>query len=427
MRLRMRVPLHYLAVLSALLPAVNLAAQSLTLATDATTAPYHALVHLTASPVTGPITFSDNGTPLATVAAGTNRVAVLGVATLAPGLHTLTAGASNPVSVTVTTLPAPFQLTVDNPISFLDNPLNVTISGLPPRATGTFTYTDTGVPLSTEIIYRSYYQATYQALGDSITAGVFLTWPQRYPDIFAAATDFGDYLNYAISGDFACDTIAHRILPNQVGPTQDVSPLYSLMIGTNDMDSNGVPLGEANYGDCHRATLAWLGIPREYKVLPGDPGVTILSGPWALPTLSRPHPPPSTSPKPPSTIHPVSVPPPSPSPPTAAHSTSGTSSAITSPGPSPFRSTAPPPEPPTPPTPSPPLAATTIRIPPASPSSASPSPPGPTPSASMSPPAPSVSSPPPRPLPTVPPARTPPSILPTSPTRIRRWPGPPRP
>ena len=154
---------------------------------------------------------------------------------------------------------------------------------MPPRATGTLTYSDNGTPLVKIPIFRSDYAPVYEALGDSITAGAGLTWPERYPDRFAAANGFEYYLNFGIPGDFACDTLANRILPNQVGATQDVSPLYSLMIGTNDMDNLGVPFGENNFHTCHLAALAWLGVPREYKVLPGDPGAVVLSGAWALP------------------------------------------------------------------------------------------------------------------------------------------------
>ncbi len=276
------------ALLSVVFAACGIArGQSLTLTTDAVTAPYHTVVHLSASAApAATVTFADNGLPIATLPV-TGGVVVLGIATLPPGPHTLTASSaaavSAPVSVSITPLAAPLQLAPDNATLLQHSSLNLTITGLPPRATGTLTYSDNGTPFATSPIFRSDYSAVYQAFGDSITAGANLLWPQRYPDLFAVANSFNNYNNYASSGNFACDTLTTRILPNQVGPTQDISPLYTLMIGTNDVDDLGVPSGENNFITCHRAALAWLGVPREYKVLPGDAGASILFGAWTLP------------------------------------------------------------------------------------------------------------------------------------------------
>ncbi len=289
MCLRTLAAVRALAALAALCIAAGAAgAQAVTLATDAASVPYHTVVHLTASASAGPITFVDNGNPIATLPLGPQGTAVLGTATLAAGTHSLTAtstaGTSTSVQVTVTTLPAPFQLTADNLTVMQHSVVNLAVANLLPRATGTITYADNGASFTTSPIDLPIPQPTYQALGDSITVGLFLAdHLNGYPQLFAAANGFLYYSNLAASGAVACDTFTQGILPYHAGATQDAAPLYSLLIGSNDMDISGVPLGEPNYQACHQADLAWLGIPREYKILAGDPGATILSGPWSLP------------------------------------------------------------------------------------------------------------------------------------------------
>lgn len=266
------------------------ASAQLTLAADASAAPYHTVLHLTATGSTGIIVFYDNLTPFAAAVADPQGIAVLGVATLTPGPHTFFAdsltGTSRPVNVTVAPAPTNFQLNAgESPLVFQQSTLNLAALGLPPKATGTIAWSQDGVLFATSPINRNPPAPAYQALGDSITAGFTLLNPvSRYPDLLAAAWNFGpSSYNIAVSSAVTCDVLTTHILPNHLGPTQDAAPLSSLMIGTNDMDNFGVPRGEPNFSTCHQAALAWLAIPREYKVLPGDPGATILSGPWQLP------------------------------------------------------------------------------------------------------------------------------------------------
>lgn len=282
--------LAVLAVLAALLLSglPDARAQAVALTADATSIPYHTLVHLTATAPAGTVTFADNGTPLLTVPVTAGK-AVLGIATLGAGAHTLTAVAgpatSNAVSVDVTTgLPSAFKLLTDATTVFDHNTLTFTLDHLLPRATGSVTYAHNGVAFATDPISPAVPTPAYQAFGDSIASGYSLAnFTQAYPYLFAAANGFPRLSNFAANGSIACDVLPLAILPHQAGPTQDASPLYTLMIGSNDMLNQGVPLGEPNFTACHRAVLAWLGIPREYKVLPGDPALTVLSGVWALP------------------------------------------------------------------------------------------------------------------------------------------------
>ena len=289
MCLRTCSTLRLFAALSAALLAGAASAQSLTLAADTTSAPWHFVVHLTASAApAGNVTFADKGTPIATIPVSPQGTAVLGIATLAPGTHSLTAASalatSPPVALSITAAPASIQLSADNTILFQGNPINLAVAALPPLATGTITWSDGLTTFSSDTINRSPAQPTYQAFGDSITIGLTLANPANsYPSLFAAANGFTSYQNFADSGAASCDVLAHYILPVAAGPTLDASPLYSLMIGSSDMDNLGVPLGEPNFIACHQAALAWLAIPREYKILPGDPAAAILSGLWSLP------------------------------------------------------------------------------------------------------------------------------------------------
>lgn len=71
-----------------------------------------------------------------------------------------------------------------------------------------------------------------------------------------------------------------EILPNSVATKPATAPLYSLLIGTNDIYLFGTGSHEAAFNNCHQATLAWLGISRTNKVLIGDAAVTTQSGVW---------------------------------------------------------------------------------------------------------------------------------------------------
>ena len=284
MRLR---PLAAAVLLSAL--AAVASAQSLTLSADAISAPYHTVIHFTAAATaaTAAITFADNGIPILSLPANAQGTAVLGIATLTPGPHTLTAAtgsqSSNPVTLTVTPLPATVQLTSDSPTYLDQSTIRLNLAGLPPQATGTVTYSDNATPFAATTL-NPVPSATYQAFGDSITSGYTLAQSSdRYADLFAVANQFPAYPNYAQPSAIACDVLAYYILPNQLGPTEDAAPLTSVMIGSTDVDRFGVPAGEPNFTSCHLAALAWLSIPREYKIFPGDSAVTLLSGAWQLP------------------------------------------------------------------------------------------------------------------------------------------------
>ena len=270
-------------LVAVLLAATHASAQTLT--TDASSAPYHSVVHLIASaPAGASVTFRNGSAPLATIPSGPNGLAVLGIASLTPGTHTLTAGASAPVTVTVTPLPAPFAFSVDQSITFQHTQLAFALAGVNPKASGTLTYTDNGTPIGTDNLVPQRSVPTYRAFGDSITYGYSLAnQGLRYADLFANANGFSSYLNNADNGALTCDLLTRYMLPIQTGSTQDASPLYTVMTGSSDAIAQGAPNGEPNFTACHLATLAWLGIPREYKILPGDPALTTLSGTWSLP------------------------------------------------------------------------------------------------------------------------------------------------
>jgi hypothetical protein len=117
--------------------------------------------------------------------------------------------------------------------------------------------------------------AQYRAYGDSITLGATLSDPskQSYP-VFVAKVEGVTFANNAISGDQACDVPTRQIFPNQDSPTLASHPTYTLLIGTNDVDNRGTGPYESIYMLCHQATISWLAVPAEYKVLANGSGMT---------------------------------------------------------------------------------------------------------------------------------------------------------
>ena len=270
------------------------AATSLALTSDAATSPVHGVVHLTATllsvyAATGSVTFLDNGQPLLTLPLNSQNLAVLAIATLPQGTHTLTAtysgdvanGASTsaPVALSVTPLAANLTLAAGAGTTSAGTPISLTATGLPSPATGTISFTEGAVTLATAAI-PGVLTPQYQAFGDSITYGYMLPGvPSRYVNQFAGAYGFS-LSNLGYPGSVACDLLPTQILNNNLGPTQSAAPLSSVMIGTNDVDFHWNQPYLPVFQTCHQAALAWLAVPREYKVLAGDAGATVLSGAW---------------------------------------------------------------------------------------------------------------------------------------------------
>jgi hypothetical protein len=114
----------------------------------------------------------------------------------------------------------------------------------------------------------------YHAYGDSITYGFLLPDrdKQAYPALVAGDEKVTAFADYAIPGQEACDIAKWQIAPNYDSPTLATHPHYSVLIGTNDIFN---PQGhEIVYTLCYQAVLSWLAVPREFKVLAGDQGMT---------------------------------------------------------------------------------------------------------------------------------------------------------
>jgi hypothetical protein len=109
--------------------------------------------------------------------------------------------------------------------------------------------------------------------GDSITFGFSLAAPSTTEYGYLMSQDLGiPYLDRAITGDQACD-----IWPLQLGPhlsadspTLAIAMLYSVLIGTNDVDVKGVGAYESVYNNCVKALISYLVTPDTGKVLPGN-------------------------------------------------------------------------------------------------------------------------------------------------------------
>jgi hypothetical protein len=124
----------------------------------------------------------------------------------------------------------------------------------------------------------------YTAFGDSITADVPVSvrsW-KAYPASLGPALKLTTF-DYAYSGDQACDLFPHQIRPNNVAYATAPRTLYSVMIGTNDMDEKDSVAYERVYKTCLDAALTWLGTTRSDKLLAGDDGVAVSGGCAAKP------------------------------------------------------------------------------------------------------------------------------------------------
>ena len=114
----------------------------------------------------------------------------------------------------------------------------------------------------------------YYAYGDSITAGFLLAVPgtQDYPALVAAKENV-PLTNRAFNGEMACDLPTSQIFPSGDSPALSPHIASSVLIGTNDVDVKGDGAYEAVFMLCHQATLSWLGVPVEYKVLANGSGM----------------------------------------------------------------------------------------------------------------------------------------------------------
>jgi hypothetical protein len=123
--------------------------------------------------------------------------------------------------------------------------------------------------------------SSYHAYGDSITYGATLSSTSlAFPSLIAADRKL-TLANYAIEGDQACDVPTQQIFPNNDDPTATASPLYTLLIGTNDLDDRGADGYFPVFNLCQQASIAWLALPVDLKVLATATGV-VTSGPGAI-------------------------------------------------------------------------------------------------------------------------------------------------
>ena len=129
--------------------------------------------------------------------------------------------------------------------------------------------------------------AQYRAYGDSITAGALLSDPatQSYP-VLVAEFEKVTFANNALGADQACDVPKRQIFPNADSPTLATHPWYTVLIGTNDVGAKGAGAYETVYKLCQRASISWLALPIEYKILANGSGVTT-TGPGMLDTSNN--------------------------------------------------------------------------------------------------------------------------------------------
>lgn len=104
---------------------------------------------------------------------------------------------------------------------------------------------------------------TYHSYGDSITAGAGVANQDRYATLLAY--DFGlAHANFAVSGQTSCQMADTQVFKPQ---SIEFPALQTVMIGTNDSNIEGLGAYEAVYLRCLKASLTWLAMPVENKVL----------------------------------------------------------------------------------------------------------------------------------------------------------------
>jgi lysophospholipase L1-like esterase len=265
----------------------------LPLSADSSSLPVRTVLHLTSAAgagATGTITFLTYPglIPIATVPVDHNGNGAAGVASLTAGQVGLVAyyagdgahapAVSSPVSVTITAVPAPFTVSANPATVIAGAPLSVMAAGLPPDATGTVSYSDPNGQFASAVMTTAS-APVLTAFGDFATRGDTLpTAALAYPALLASSFGMSNN-NLGSSAASGCDVMTLEIFQNAVSPNQSNASLYSVMIGSNDAND---PNYQPTYTLCHQAALAWLGTPREYKVLAGDAGAVPLSGNWTL-------------------------------------------------------------------------------------------------------------------------------------------------
>ncbi len=296
-RLRSLILVALAILLAAALDPSAVQAQAFSLAADASSVPVRTTLHLTATAsagATGSVTFYDGTTQLATRSLTVAAKAVYASAVLTAGNHTFSAtysgdrlhsaATSPPVPVVVTTiLPPPFTVSANHSTTFTTQPLVATSLGLPPDASGSVTFYDNNTPVGSTVITRVSGPA-YLSLGDDIPAGATLVTPAlAFPTLLAAEHGY-TLTSQAVAGQSACDILLQQLVRPSIDFTQTGAPLTTLMPGVND---TAFPTSEPVFRLCHQAALAWLAIPREFKVLAGDAAAVALSGTWNVsPDLS---------------------------------------------------------------------------------------------------------------------------------------------
>jgi hypothetical protein len=120
--------------------------------------------------------------------------------------------------------------------------------------------------------------SAYHAFGDSITYGYGTPPSTGYASLVAQDSDT-TLTDDGIVGEEACD-MDHDEIFNNENPGATSSPLYTLMIGTNEAHGQGTGAYEAVFNLCQQAAITWLTIPSEYKVF-GQNSSTVLTGTWS--------------------------------------------------------------------------------------------------------------------------------------------------
>jgi hypothetical protein len=150
---------------------------------------------------------------------------------------------------------------------------NVTVTGTWPNQTIAATGGSSGSGTTFSVTQSS----NHVAAGDSITYGVGATQNSSGYAYLLAKDENAVITNRGVAGQLACDLADTQSVKSDLS-TLERSPIYTMMIGTNDAQTKGVGAYEAVYQNCHKAALAWLAVPSVNKVAAG---ACTQTGTWA--------------------------------------------------------------------------------------------------------------------------------------------------
>lgn len=131
--------------------------------------------------------------------------------------------------------------------------------------------------LATPCVANTVTSSGHIAYGDSLTAGEGATVTSNGYAALLAADENAALTNNGTAGYMACDVV-EQVMTQNGGSTKNA--IQTIMIGTNEAIHKGNGTYENIFKGCHKAALAWMAIPSDFKVF-GQNSACTKTGTWA--------------------------------------------------------------------------------------------------------------------------------------------------